>query len=72
MSYIICAEVYPDEEVNMGAERDKVDAAVLNEREGYITFYVPGKFGEEKARTLQLCTSLINAGYSEFRIRHSF
>jgi hypothetical protein len=72
MTYIITAKVYLNDEVNRSGERDKMQAKVLSEREGNITFRVPGEFGEEQTHTRVLCGSLIDAGFVAFDIGHSF
>lgn len=74
MSYIITAEVDTTLEVNQGADRSKVDARVLSERDGYIAFDVCGEFNDERRRelVLGLCRTLVEAGYVEFRISHSY
>ena len=74
MSYIITAEVSTTTEINQGAERTKVKARVLSERDGYVTFDVKGDFLPEKQRALvlELCRDLVEAGYVEFRISHSW
>lgn len=74
MGYIITAEVDTTVEVNQGADRSKVNARVLSERDGYITFDVRGEFDDEKRRALVLglCRTLVEAGYVEFRISHSY
>lgn len=72
MSYIIIAEVDLTSEPNMHGDRGKVTAGVLSERDGYLTFDVPGKFGEEQRRTKALCETLIDAGFVQFTVRHSY
>lgn len=72
MTYIITANVDVNDEGNLSGQRDKVSARILSERDGYIKFSVPGEFGEEQARTLALCKSLIDAGFVAFEIGHSY
>lgn len=72
MSYIITAEIYAEDEANMGADPDNVEATILSERDGILTFSVPGVFGEQRQRTAALCMTLIEAGYVLFRIGHSY
>jgi len=72
MSYIITATVHLNDEANHSGQRDKVQARVLSERDGYVKFCVPGEFGEEQTRTQALCESLIVAGFVAFDIGHSY
>lgn len=72
MSYIITAEVDTTNEMNARGQRALVSARVLSERDGVITFDVPGEFGEEQKRVLALCESLIEAGFVDFSIGHSY
>jgi hypothetical protein len=74
MGYIITAEADTTVEVNQCADRAKVKARVLSERNGYVTFDAPGDFNLEKQRAvvLELCRDLVDAGYVEFRISHSY
>ena len=72
MSYIITAEVCLGIDENLGGDAEKVKATVLNNRDGVLTFCVPGAFGEECQRTLDLCKMLIEAGFVSFGIGHSF
>lgn len=72
MSYIIVATVYTDTEENHGADRESVDARILNESPGCIEFDVRGEFDKQKELTLALCTSLVTAGFISFEIRHSY
>jgi hypothetical protein len=52
----------------------QVRRAVAAERGGYITFDVCGEFADERRRelVLGLCRTLVEAGYVEFRISHSY
>ena len=74
MSYIITAEVSKTAEMNQGADQTLVKARVLSERDGYVTFDVPGDFDPDKRRglVLSLCRDLVDAGFVEFRISHSY
>lgn len=74
MSYIITAEVQLDAEMNAGGDIQKVAAGLLSLREGLATFDVPGDFDPARQRqlVLQLCGSLVAAGFVEFRIGHSY
>lgn len=72
MGYIVTAEVYTDLETNMHGDKSKVDARILCERTGYIEFDVRGEFGMQQEITRRLCNTLIDAGFVEFRIGHSY
>jgi hypothetical protein len=74
MSYIVCAELYLDAEMNLGADIQKVDARILYEDKNRkrITFDVRGEFGKQQEITMKLCKTLIGAGFVEFEIRHSY
>jgi hypothetical protein len=72
MSYIITAAVYLHAEENFNGDKSKVEARILSERDGVLTFDIQGVFGEEKQRTLGLCKTLIDAGFVSFTIGHSY
>lgn len=72
MSYVITAEVYAETEVNMGGDKTKVAARTLSERDGTITFNVHGDFEQQAELTKALCNSLIDAGFLDFKIGHSY
>lgn len=74
MSYIVTAEAYTgmDCEKNIGADASKVDARILSLREGKVTFDVRGEHGKEAEIVRALCISLIDAGFFEFSIGHSY
>jgi len=72
MSYIITAEVDTREEINQGGDRSKVKARTLSEGNGVITFYVKGDFMQNQALVLGLCKDLVDAGFIEFKIGHSY
>lgn len=72
MGYIITAEVYTDKEENYGAKIEDVDARILSQRAGAITFDVRGDFDAQKELTRKLCNSLIDAGFVSFAISHSY
>lgn len=72
MSYIITAEVDTTCEENAIAEKTKVNARILSERKGYITFDVRGDFENQKKLTKDLCSTLIDAGFISFKIGHSY
>jgi hypothetical protein len=72
MSYIIIAEVDTTREENMHGDFSKVNASVLSERNGFISFDVPCKFYEAQQRTKALCESLIDAGFVAFAVSHSY
>jgi len=74
MGYIITAEVDTTAEMNMGADRTKVQARVLSEHNGYITFDVKGDFDPQIQRylVLELCRDLVGAGFVQFNITHSY
>lgn len=74
MSYIVTAEAYigPDSEKNLGASVSKVEARILSQRDGKITFDVQGEHGKEAEIVRALCLSLIAAGFYEFSIGHSY
>lgn len=74
MSYIITADVYIHSEINMGADISKVKSRILSEHNGYISFDVKGDFDTKVQRELilELCRDLIDAGFVEFNISHSY
>ena len=72
MGYIVTAQVYLHAEMNMHGDATKVDARILSNVNGYITFDVKGEFGEEKRIVGDLCKTLLEAGYYEFSINHSY
>ena len=72
MGYIVTAEVYLHSEMNMHGDATKVDARILSNCNGYITFDVKGEFGEEQRIVGDLCKTLLDSGYYEFRISHSY
>jgi hypothetical protein len=72
MSYIICAEVYLDEEINQSGSIEMVDARILSRDGGKMTFDIRGEFGRQKELARKLCNTLIDAGFYEFEIRHSY
>ncbi len=72
MSYIITAEVRLSDEENFHGDRSKVDARVLSERDGYITFDVAGDHYKKEELTKKLCSTLIDAGFLSFDIGHSY
>ncbi|MBN3761225.1 hypothetical protein [Burkholderia sp. Ac-20365] len=72
MAYIVTAEVYKHCEMNTHGDAERVEARVLRNDDGYITFQVKGEFGEEKRIVGELVRTLLDAGYYEFRIAHSY
>lgn len=72
MSYIITAEVRTDTEENYHGKKEQVDARILSEKDGYITFDIPGDFKKQKELTKKLCNTLIDAGFVSFEIGHSY
>lgn len=72
MGYIVTAECYKHSEMNMHADASKVDARVLSNVNGYITFDVKGEFGREKEIVGALVSTLLEAGFYEFSIAHSY
>lgn len=68
--YVICAQVDPDEPLNAKGKPELVGADISWDDEGVLSFEVPGKVGDEQARTTALCLSLLKAGYLEFAIFH--
>ena len=72
MSYIIIAEVGLNSEENSGGNIEKVEARIFHKRGNIIYFDVPGDLDNKKEITRKLCNSLINAGFVQFNIRHSF
>jgi hypothetical protein len=72
MPFIIVAEVNAASEVNAGADRTKVKARLHSERGSELCFNVRGEFGKQTELTGALCQSLVDAGYLEFSIRHSY
>jgi len=73
VSYIITADDPLSTEQNQCGDINKVEARVLSHRPDIsVTFDVPGKFGEQEQRTRALCNTLIDAGFVEFRIGHSY
>ena len=74
MGYIITAEADTEDHMNMLGDMTKVDARVLSQHDGYVTFDVRGDFDSEKQKQLtkKLCETLIDAGFVAFRIGHSY
>lgn len=74
MGYIIAAEVDTTAGIAAGADRTKVQARVLSEHNGYITFYVKGDFDPQIQRdlVLELCRDLVGAGFVQFNITHRY
>jgi hypothetical protein len=74
VSYIICAEVRLDTEMNIGGDHEKVNASILHWDRGQyrLTFDIPGIWGKQQELTKKLCSDLIDAGFVEFEIRHSY
>ncbi|AHF94595.1 hypothetical protein OPIT5_29370 [Opitutaceae bacterium TAV5] len=74
MSYIIIAEVDTRGEMNVGGDKAKVRARMLDEQDGIITFDVQGDYDPsvKRERVLALCQTLVDAGFVEFSIRHSY
>lgn len=73
MSYIITARVYTKCEENFHGDLARVNARVLDKNDdGLITFDIPGEFGKQQELTLQLCKTLIDAGFVSFDIGHSY
>ena len=72
MSYIITAEVFERREENFLGDKSKVEARILSNHGGAIIFDIPGDFNKQKELTKKLCTTLIDAGYLSFDIRHSY
>jgi hypothetical protein len=74
MGYIIFAEADITEEINILADTAKVDARILSQDKGHITFDVHGNFNIEKQKQLTkaLCETMIDAGFLSFRIGHSY
>ena len=72
MGYIITAEVSLDREENWCGVVDKVEARILTRTEYRITFDVRGDFDKQAALTLELCRTLIEAGFVSFDIGHSY
>lgn len=72
MSYIVVANVDVTDEDNAGADKTAVEARILAERNGEITFDVSGDHQRKKELTLQMATTLINAGFYCFEIHHSY
>ncbi len=74
MGYIITAEIDTADHMNMCGDITKVDARVLSQHDGYITFDVRWDFDtdEQKKLTKNLCTTLVDAGFVAFMIGHSY
>ncbi len=72
MSYIITAEVSLTAEENMGGRVELVEARILSRTPYRILFDIKGNFHKDKELTLDLCKSLINAGFISFDISHSY
>ena len=72
MSYQICADVSTFADENLLGKPELVEATSEKGTEHTIMFSVPGVIGREKEQTKALCTSLIEAGFLEFRISHSY
>lgn len=72
MSYIIVAEVDEASEMNTGGDPGKVRARILSRENGRIAFDVRGEFGREPGIIQDLVASLLDAGFYDFSIRHSY
>jgi len=72
LTYVVIAEVDTQREMNLHGDRLKVAARLLSDRDGCIKFDVRGKFGEEKRVVSELVSTLLDAGFYEFSIRHSY
>ena len=73
MSYIIVAGVDTTTELNCQGVVADVDARILSDSgDGFIKFDLRGDFDIHKELTMALCRSLIDAGFVEFTISHSY
>lgn len=72
MSYIVTANVRTKVEENLGGKIEAVNASILKQGDGEITFDVIGDFSRQKEITLELCKTLIEAGFVSFEIGHSY
>lgn len=72
MSYIITAEVSLSNEENFHGDRHKVDARILSQHGDVLTFDITGDHYKQPELTLQLCKTLIDAGFYSFEIGHSY
>jgi len=71
MSYIIIADVDTTNGANSG-HVDDVQARILKQHNGHVSFDINSSFDTQKQDTLNLCQSLINSGFIQFSIRHSY
>jgi hypothetical protein len=72
MAYIVTAKVRSELETNAGGIIEKVNAQTMSDPNGYLTFWVKGRFGAEKEIVGDLVKSLLDAGFYEFNIEHSY
>ena len=72
MSYIITATIELDLEMNHGGAIEQVDARFLSRNGHTITLDVKGEFGLQNVIVKKLCNSLIDAGFVDFSIGHSY
>jgi hypothetical protein len=72
MSYIIIAEVRLDLEENMHGDIKKVNARILSKNNNSIVFDIPGDFHNQQELTKQFCNTLVDAGFFQFEIKHSY
>ena len=72
MGYIITADVSLGTENNMCGKIDKVRARILYQTAHTITFDIRGDFDRQAALTLELCKTLVEAGFISFAISHSY
>ena len=72
MGYIITAEIPLDSAMNQGADIEQVEARFLCKTGVTVTLDVKGEFGLQNVIVKKLCNSLIDAGFVEFSIGHSY
>ena len=72
MGYIIVAEVDTTSADNHHAKIETVDARILSNHDGKISFDIRGDFDNRKQLTKDLCITLIDSGFLEFSIHHSY
>ncbi|MFQ6333226.1 hypothetical protein [Methylophilus sp. 3sh_L] len=74
MSYVITAEVHLDAHMNISGDISKVKARFFYRNDNSIVFDVNGSFDSktQKEIVLKLCRDMVDAGFLDFSIRHSF
>lgn len=74
MGYEIYAEVEYESEDNVNGNFNTVDAHMVagSMKSGWVKFWIKGDHAEKADRTKKLCNTLIDAGFVEFAVYHSY